>query len=319
MRLPLPRPALPVLALLAASPVLAQPKPPPAGVPMPGNPLPSVPIPGAPVPIPGAPGSAAGKPPPADAAPSPAPTPRGRAGNAAPAPRGAAPQPSLAGKPPPLGPNERPPARMVSSGTGFLISARQALTNNHVVRECRSLRARNAQGRDIEASVRATDEDKDLALIELGQDAGPGLTFRAGPEVRRGDAVVTYGFPLAGMLSSGPTLTTGDVSALTGLSDNQSQFQISAPVQPGNSGGPLLDASGNVMGVIVSKLNAQRIAQRTGDIPQNVNFAVKGNEALDFLRRQNVRPQTATSGPTRSAAEVGELVHPSVLFLRCMG
>jgi hypothetical protein len=73
-----------------------------------------------------------------------------------------------------------------------------------------------------------------------------------------------------------------------------------------------------VVGVIVSKLNAQRVAQRTGDIPQNVNFAVKGSEALDFLRRHGVTPTLAVN-PPRSAAEVGEIAHPSTLFMRCMG
>jgi hypothetical protein len=76
--------------------------------------------------------------------------------------------------------------------------------------------------------------------------------------------------------------------------------------------------AGNVVGVIVSKLNAQRVAQRTGDIPQNVNFAVKGSEALDFLRRNRVEPRLA-DGANRSAAEVGEIAHGSVLFLRCIG
>ncbi len=81
--------------------------------------------------------------------------------------------------------------------------------------------------------------------------------------------MVTYGFPLLGLLSSGPTLTTGTISALSGLRDNQTDFQISAPVQPGNSGGPLLDAQGNVIGIVVAKLNAARIAEITdGDIPQ---------------------------------------------------
>ena len=130
---------------------------------------------------------------------------------------------------------------------------------------------------------------------------------------------MTYGFPLAGMLASGPTLTTGDVSALAGLADNRMHFQISAPVQPGNSGGPLLDLAGNVVGIITSKLNAQRVAQRIGDIPQNVNFAVKGEEVLGFLRENRVRPRTASSGAPHTAVEVGEAVHPSVLFLRCLG
>jgi len=150
------------------------------------------------------------------------------------------------------------------------------------------------------------------------ENAGPALSFRRETAVRRGEGVVTYGFPLAGLLSSGPTLTTGEISALAGLADNQRQYQISAPVQPGNSGGPLLDMGGNVVGVIVSKLNAQRIAARTGDIPQNVNFAVRGTEALEFLRGAGVQPQLADF-TLRDAASVGEIAHPSTLFMRCMG
>ena len=89
-------------------------------------------------------------------------------------------------------------------------------------------------------------------------------------------------------------------------------------MQPGNSGGPLLDRQGNVLGVVVSKLNAAGIAARTGDIPQNVNFAVKGSEAVEFLRRAGVPPLMAQStGPERSAAEVGEQVHRSTVFIRC--
>ena len=156
-------------------------------------------------------------------------------------------------------------------------------------------------------------------MLATRGDVGPPLRFRASPQIRRGEAVVTYGFPLAGLLSSGPTLTTGDVSALSGLRDNPQHFQISAPVQPGNSGGPLLDLAGHVVGIVTSKLNAQRVAQSTGDIPQNVNFAIKGSEAIDFLRRNGVNPAVADSTSTlRSAAEVGEVAHLSTLFLRCM-
>ena len=69
----------------------------------------------------------------------------------------------------------------------------------------------------VTATVAATDEQRDLALLNVRGNAGPPLTFRSGPEMRRGEGVVTYGFPLAGLLSSGPTLTTGEVSALAGL------------------------------------------------------------------------------------------------------
>jgi hypothetical protein len=208
--------------------------------------------------------------------------------------------------------------RTVSTGTGFVVAERRALTNHHVIEGCRAVRIRASGGAEMDARVVNSDRERDLALLEVPPEAGPPLPFRRDANLRRGEGVVTYGFPLAGLLSSGPTLTTGEISALAGLADNQRQFQISAPVQPGNSGGPLLDLAGNVVGVIVSKLNAQRIAQRTGDIPQNVNFAVKGGEALDFLRRNGVTPRMA-EGAQRSAAEVGEIAHPSTLFVRCLG
>lgn len=226
--------------------------------------------------------------------------------------------PAMAGKPGAPQGGGGGPTRMVASGTGFVVAPGRALTNAHVVEDCRAVRVRAPGGTDLVARVITADRDRDLALIEVPESAGPPLAFRRNQNLRRGEGVVTYGFPLAGLLSSGPTLTTGDISALTGLGDNQRQFQISAPVQPGNSGGPLLDRGGNVVGVVTSKLNAQRIAQRTGDIPQNVNFAVKGSEAIDFLRRNRVEPRLA-EGTDRSAAEVGELAHPSVLFMRCMG
>jgi S1-C subfamily serine protease len=129
---------------------------------------------------------------------------------------------------------------------------------------------------------------------------------------------VAYGFPLAGLLSSDPKLTRGEVNGLAGLRDDPTQVQISAEVQPGNSGGPLLDMQGNVVGVVVAKLNAQQVARRTGDIAQNVNFAVKGELASAFLRRAGLEPRMAESrGAERSAADVGETAHRSTVFLRC--
>ena len=227
------------------------------------------------------------------------------------------------GKPPPLAPGEqagRAP-RAKSSGTGFVVSEGRLLTNNHVVEGCGHMIARNAAGTEQPALVLATDRQRDLAILSVPVNFGPPLTFRSAPEIRRGETVVTYGFPLFGLLSKGPTLTTGDISALSGLRDNQANFQISAPVQPGNSGGPLLDSNGNVVGVVVAKLNAARIAEITdGDIPQNVNFAVKAGPALDFLREQGVRVRLAPSGGAdKGAATVGDIANPSTMFLQCFG
>lgn len=241
-----------------------------------------------------------GKPPPLNLSPGRAPDGEGRARIA---------RPNL--------PPER--ERPDSSGTGFIVADGRLMTNNHVIDDCGRVVARNAAGQRASAQVVTTDPRRDLALLSIPAGFGPPLTFRDAPPIRRGEAVVTYGFPLSGLLSSGPTLTTGDVSALAGLRDNPANLQISAPVQPGNSGGPLLDSQANVVGVVVSKLNAARVAQMTGgDIPQNINFAVKGTEALAFLRANGVQPRTASStGADRRAFEVGEVANPSTVFLQC--
>ncbi|CAH2600462.1 Trypsin-like peptidase domain-containing protein [Rhodovastum atsumiense] len=250
------------------------------------------------------------------------------AGAQKPPPLGAPDVPS--GKPPPLGAPEagRPPLREppptagerpAASGSGFLVADGRVLTNAHVVAGCRRMTARNIRGERVPARIDAQDEQRDLALLTVSPGFGPALAFRNTPPVLRGEMVVTYGFPLSGLLSSGPTLTSGDISALSGLRDNPIHFQISAPVQPGNSGGPLLDAQGHVVGVVVSKLNAARIAKMTGgDIPQNVNFAIKGTEAQAFLQGHGVQPiLEASTGPDRRAAEVGEIAHPATVFLQC--
>lgn len=212
-----------------------------------------------------------------------------------------------------------PQARGVSVGTGFLVAPDRVLTNQHVVEGCNRIVLRAPDGRWLGAVPPArVDARLDLALLSVPGLPGPVLPFRGGPAVRRGEGVVAYGFPLAGLLSSDPKLTRGEVNGLAGIGDNPAHYQISAEVQPGNSGGPLLDMQGHVLGVVVSKLNAQRVAQRTGDIAQNVNFAVKVEAAIPFLRRAGLEPRLAPStGPERGAADVGEIAHRSTLFVRC--
>jgi len=226
----------------------------------------------------------------------------------------------LAGPAP--GTQQAPPnaqARAVSTGTGFLVADGRVMTNHHVVDNCNRLILRTPTGHWLAAVPPARmDAALDVAVLNVPGLVGPTVAFRTGPTIRRGEGVVAYGFPLAGLLSSDPKLTRGEINGLRGLGDNPNQFQISAEVQPGNSGGPLVDMQGNIVGVVVSKLNAQAVSRRTGDIAQNVNFAVQGQAALGFLRRAGVNARTAeSSGPDRSAADVGELIHRSTLFIRC--
>ena len=107
---------------------------------------------------------------------------------------------------------------------------------------------------------------------------------------RLGESVEAFGYPLADILSTSGNFSLGNISALSGLGDDSRYLQISAPVQPGNSGGPLLDQRGNLVGVVSSKLNALNVMlQKEGDIPQNVNFAIKASVAATFLQSNNVK------------------------------
>ncbi len=209
-----------------------------------------------------------------------------------------------------------PNARRLSSGTGFVVAPDRVLTNQHVVAGCDRILARTPDGRWLAATPPAqVDRELDLALLTIPGNPGPPLAFRSAPAIRRGEGVVAYGFPLAGLLSADPKLTRGEVNALAGIRNDPKVLQISAEVQPGNSGGPLLDMQGHVLGVVVAKLDQRRVQN-----VDNVNFAVKGENAVAFLRRAGLSPRLEESrGAERSAPDVGDLAHRSTVLLRCEG
>jgi S1-C subfamily serine protease len=95
--------------------------------------------------------------------------------------------------------------------------------------------------------------------------------------------VATVGFPNIGMQGFSPKLAKGEIASLSGSQDDPRYFQISVPVQPGNSGGALVDAHGNVVGIVAAKLSARAALDATGALPENVNYAVKSSLLLSFL------------------------------------
>jgi S1-C subfamily serine protease len=112
-------------------------------------------------------------------------------------------------------------------------------------------------------------------------------------------------------------VTTGNISALAGIGDDASKYQITAPVQPGNSGGPLLDQFGNVVGVVVATLDALGFANATGNIPQNVNFAIKGTVVQEFLRAHSVSYRTALSQDEMSSADASQRATKFTVVIEC--
>lgn len=198
-----------------------------------------------------------------------------------------------------------------STGSGFHVAYKQVLTNAHVVEGC----ARVTVGGRGAAKVLSADRRTDLALLSV-ESASSFASLRAG-RLRQGDAITVVGYPLRGLLASGAQVTAGNVSALAGMQNDSRFIQISAPVQPGNSGGPLVDSSGNVVGVVVSKLNAVKMAQLTGDIPQNVNFAVSPLTLQGFLDANGVDYQTAPSNKNLSTADVADIAKKYTVLVEC--
>ena len=200
-------------------------------------------------------------------------------------------------------------------GTGFFVARDgQVLTNAHVVEGCVHPHVR--LGGDVAvAQVVASDVQNDLALIKT--EMRPGDVARLRLSVHQGEEVTVYGFPLAGLLSSGGNVTAGNVAALSGIGDDSRFLQISSPVQPGNSGGPLFDQSGNVIGIVVAKLDALKVASATSDIPQNVNFAIKSSVGANFLDSNNIAYATGETGDHLSAADIAERARAFTVQIEC--
>jgi S1-C subfamily serine protease len=193
------------------------------------------------------------------------------------------------------------------SGSGVVVGSRgEILTNYHVVDGCSNITAQLPNSTPEDAVLVARDHENDLAVIRIKSSPSLIATFRGGPALRIGDHVIALGYPLYGILASTVNVSVGIVSALAGLGDDSRYIQISTPVQPGNSGGPLLDASGHLVGIVAAKLDAIRAARQWGDIPQNVNFAIKAEVVRAFLESRGFKYQTGGSDQQLGEADVAD-------------
>jgi TPR repeat protein len=204
------------------------------------------------------------------------------------------------------------------TGTAFVISTEgHAITNYHVVVGCKELRV---QSRTELIQLITRDEVSDLALLKISGKSHAAATLTPNPaSLRQGQDIVVFGFPLESVLSSGGNLTPGVVSAITGLGNNSNQIQITAPIQPGSSGSPVMDKKGHVVGVVSMKLSDLAMAKYTGNLPQSVNFAINGQTLKTFLDANRVPYKTGWSFFSRekSLADLGDEARKWTTMVEC--
>jgi S1-C subfamily serine protease len=210
--------------------------------------------------------------------------------------------------------------RDIYTATGFVINRDgDTLTNYHAVKNCLDVGV-HLNNTNSHANIRYTDTKEDLALLSSNLRLKTYARFAGtGMQPRLGDDIVVLGFPLQGVLSSDPSLSTGNISAMAGIKNNESVYQITAPVQQGNSGGPVLNKSGAVIAIVQSKLNAVRIANYTGDIPQNVNFAIKNKVVKKFLQNHHIKYAMMNKFKKLSTPDIAEIGSAYTVEVTCKG
>lgn len=211
-------------------------------------------------------------------------------------------------------------ARMTGTGTGFIVTADgYIVTNEHVVRSCKEIRVRRIDESTGTAKLVAQSGEEDLALLKAEIRAEAIAPFRQSSELRQGDSVVAFGFPLSGTLATSGNLMAGSVTAIAGLGNDARFVQTSTAPQPGNSGGPLLDLNGRVVGVTTASIGTPSAGQATGSAVQNLNFAIKGDVAAAFLKKNGVAAATTGGAPrTISSSEVADRAKRFTVRVECL-
>lgn len=205
--------------------------------------------------------------------------------------------------------------RKVASGTGFYVSEfGHIITNNHVIDGCEQTKV-HIDGKQLDTVQIAFDAKNDLALLKA--DVKPNHVFALSPKAAFPiQDILVAGFPFGNRVSSTLKFTKGIVSSTAGIGNNYSEIQIDAALQPGNSGGPIIDEFGNIIGVAVSKLDMKKILKDFGVIPENTNFGIKAS-VVKNLMQGNALKSREPSTVVVPKSELSKSVTNGTVYLTC--
>ena len=210
-------------------------------------------------------------------------------------------------------PSEKEPNLEGASGTGFFINqGGYAVTNYHVVGEAKEVKM-STKGKTYNASIIAKDKVNDLAILKAKERNSSFFKFSK-IDADRMDDVTAVGYGFGKSMSDEIKTTKGVVSALAGLGNNYSQIQIDAALQPGNSGGPVININGDIIGVAVAKADAVAVFQYTGTIAEGISFAIKVSTLKQFLKSNKIIFEES-DGRDRDKREINELIDNAALYI----
>ena len=204
-----------------------------------------------------------------------------------------------------------------SVGTAWPVDSGYAVTNNHVVAGVEHVQLIDVKGSQLTASVVLRDAEHDLALLRVSESGSlpPALPLASAGQ-RPGSRVFTIGYPRIDIMGRTPKLSNGIISSLNGYRDDPDSYQISVPIQPGNSGGPLLNMEGAVVGVVTSMLGAYGEMAEPQVLP-NVSYAIKVEVLRSMLSQVLQQTAAAEQLPASPAplADLAERIQGSVLIV----
>lgn len=198
------------------------------------------------------------------------------------------------------------------SGTGFYVTNEgHVVTNNHVVEGCKNIFANKEK-----LSLIIADPVNDLAILK-SKSRNNNFLYLESNTPKKGEEVLVIGYPFGKDLSSESKITQGIISSLEGMGNDFSRLQIDAAIQPGNSGGPVFNKSGNVVGVAVATANIEAFIEAYGTIPQNMNFAIKTNVLRMLLEAKNIKVNNKTGNTKIPNEQIFRNTNKAVVFINC--
>jgi S1-C subfamily serine protease len=227
--------------------------------------------------------------------------------------------------------------KLSTSGSGFFISrSGHIITNHHIVNKCKKVTVGDNAQKQVDTRVIETDRENDLALLKISSLKMASVETKSlikklgitvvplasdglmrSEDVELGEDVLVSGYPYGEIFSNSIKVTKGIVSANRGLGDDTGQFQIDAAVQPGNSGGPIYDENGNIVGVVVSQLNKMKFAKATGSMPENVNFGIKASTVRQFLNASGLPTKWSKRSKRMNTRELAKIAKNQTVMVMC--